>query len=95
MSRPILPNGTTQRQASTPYRPPLLPAAISARVSTEDQGKGSSIPTQIDACQALAQQEGYVVPEDYILINDGISGATLDRPSLWALRTMGDACNSS
>jgi hypothetical protein len=25
-------------------------AAISAKVSTEDQGKGFSIPTQIEAC---------------------------------------------
>jgi len=30
-------------------------AAIYARVSTEDQGKGYSIPTQIEACQRLAQ----------------------------------------
>jgi hypothetical protein len=29
-------------------------AALYARVSTEDQGKGFSIPTQIDACQRLA-----------------------------------------
>jgi uncharacterized protein (DUF302 family) len=37
-------------------------AAIYARVSTEDQGKGFSIPTQIDACQQLATREGYTVP---------------------------------
>jgi Resolvase, N terminal domain len=29
-------------------------AAIYVRVSTEDQGKGYSIPTQIEACQKLA-----------------------------------------
>jgi Resolvase, N terminal domain len=33
-------------------------AAIYARVSTEDQGKGFSIPTQIEACQKLAAREG-------------------------------------
>src|SRR5215813_2475356 len=88
MSHPILPNGKPQKQAATPHRPTLLPAAIYARVSTEDQGKGYSIPTQIDACKALAQREGYTVPADYILIDDGISGATLDRPSLRTLRTL-------
>ena len=31
-------------------------AAIYARVSTEDQGKGFSIPTQIEACQKLAER---------------------------------------
>jgi Resolvase, N terminal domain len=38
-------------------------AAIYARVSTEDQGKGFSIPTQIEAGQKLAANEGYTVPE--------------------------------
>jgi hypothetical protein len=31
-------------------------AAIYARVSTEDRGKGFSIPTQIDACQKLTDR---------------------------------------
>ena len=31
-------------------------AAIYARMSTEDQGKGFSIPTQIDACQKLTDR---------------------------------------
>jgi hypothetical protein len=38
-------------------------AAIYARVSTEDQGKGFSIPTQIEGCQNLAGNGGYTVPE--------------------------------
>lgn len=41
-------------------------AAIYTRVSTEDQGKGYSIPIQIEACQRLAQQEGYHVPDSHI-----------------------------
>jgi len=32
-------------------------AAIYARVSTEDQGKGFSIPTQIEAGEKLAKHE--------------------------------------
>ncbi len=31
-------------------------AAIYAHVSTEDQGKGFSIPTQIEACQKLIER---------------------------------------
>jgi site-specific DNA recombinase len=63
-------------------------AAIYARVSTEDQGKGFSIPTQIDACQQLAAREGYTVPESHMLIDEGISGMTLDRPGLRRLQEL-------
>jgi hypothetical protein len=63
-------------------------AAIYARVSTEDQGKGFSIPTQIDASQELAAREGYTVPESYVLIDEGISGTTTDRPNLPKLRDL-------
>jgi DNA invertase Pin-like site-specific DNA recombinase len=48
-------------------------AAMCARVSTEDQGKGFSIPTQIEACHELAAREGYTVPQAYVLIDEGIS----------------------
>jgi len=58
------------------------------RVSTEDQGKGYSIPTQIEACHQLAQQKGYTVPESHVSIDAGISGTTLDRPALRRLRDL-------
>src|SRR5919108_2381970 len=63
-------------------------AAIYVRVSTEDQGKGFSIPTQIEACQQLAAAEGYRVPESHVLIDEGISGTTMDRPGLRTLRDL-------
>jgi site-specific DNA recombinase len=63
-------------------------AAIYARVSTDDQGKGFSIPTQIEACQKLAEREGYTVPESHLLVDEGISGATLDRAGLRKLRDL-------
>jgi site-specific DNA recombinase len=66
-------------------------AAIYARVSTEDQGKGFSIPTQIDACRQLATREGYTVPEAYVLIDEGISGTTMDRPHVRKLRDLVNA----
>jgi DNA invertase Pin-like site-specific DNA recombinase len=57
-------------------------AAIYARVSTEDQGKGFSIPTQIEACQKLAEREGYTIPETHVLSDEGLSGTTMDPPRL-------------
>jgi Resolvase, N terminal domain len=54
-----------QSRVYSPVGPLAEPkcAAIYARVSTEDQGKGFSIPTQIEAGQKLAEREGYIVPE--------------------------------
>jgi site-specific DNA recombinase len=66
-------------------------AAIYARVSTEDQGKGFSIPTQLEACQKLADREGYAVPETNILIDEGISGTTMERPGLRKVRALVNA----
>jgi hypothetical protein len=57
-------------------------AAIYARVSTEDQGRGYSIPTQIEGCQKLADHEGYSVPESHVLIDEGLSGTTMERLAL-------------
>jgi len=62
-------------------------AAIYARVSTEDQGKGYSLPTQIASCRQLLQREGYSVPEHYIL-SDDVTGKTLERPGLQTLRDL-------
>jgi len=63
-------------------------AAIYARVSTEDQGKGFSTPTQLEACQKLAEREGYAVPESHVLVDEGLSGTTMDRPGLRKLRDL-------
>jgi site-specific DNA recombinase len=66
-------------------------AAIYAHVSTDDQSKGFSIPTQIDSCHTLAEHEGYAIPEGYLLVDEGISGTTMDRPRL---RTVRDLVNT-
>src|SRR5215471_7846947 len=87
MPKAIVANGIPTQQVSRPTDTPKL-AAIYARVSTEDQGKGYSIPTQIEACQKLAREQGYTVSDTHIFIDDGVSGVTLDRPALRALRDM-------
>src|SRR5262244_1161834 len=83
----IVTNGHGPKQAARQADPPKV-AAIYARVSTEDQGKGYSIPTQIQACQKLAREQGYTVSDPHIFIADGVAGATLDRPALRALRDL-------
>lgn len=63
-------------------------AASDASVSTEDQGKGVSSPTQVEACQSLATREGERVPESDVWLDKDISGTTWDRPGLHRVREL-------
>ena len=57
-------------------------AAIYNRVSTEkQQQEGLSLQTQREACIKYAKQNGYDVPDKYIL-DEVYSGLTIDRPKL-------------
>jgi len=58
-------------------------AAIYSRVSTDEQAKGYSLKTQIEACQAYAQERGYIVAATF---SDDYTGAAIDRPELNKLR---------
>jgi site-specific DNA recombinase len=63
-------------------------AAIYARVSTTDQAdKGYSLPTQLEACQTMAQQEGYTVPDSHFFVDD-YTGTSLNRPQFTQLREL-------
>ena len=55
-------------------------AILYARVSTEEQMKGYSIPDQLRELRAYATREGYVVVEE--AVDDGHSGADPHRPGL-------------
>lgn len=57
-------------------------AVIYARVSTEEQGKGYSLRTQIDSCRQYAEGKGYVVVAEF---TDMYTGTELDRPGLTEL----------
>lgn len=54
-------------------------AAIYVRVSTDEQTKGYSLTTQIDACNRYAEERGYTVLYTF---SDDYTGASLDRPAL-------------
>ena len=87
MPKAILANGTPAQQASRQADTQKI-AAIYARVSTTDQAdKGYSLPTQIEACLALAQQEAYTVPETHIFVDD-YTGMSLNRPQFKHVRDL-------
>jgi site-specific DNA recombinase len=62
-------------------------AAIYARVSTDEQGKGFSLSTQVKQCLAAAEQKGYTISSDYIF-EDQFTGASMERPGLDRLRRL-------
>jgi site-specific DNA recombinase len=49
---------------------------------------GSSIPLQLEACQAFADQHGYTVLEAYVCLDDGYAGTSWERPGLQRLREL-------
>jgi site-specific DNA recombinase len=58
-------------------------AVIYARVSTDEQTKGYSLPTQLEACRKYAAERGYEISAEF---RDDHTGASLDRPGLNQLR---------
>lgn len=61
-------------------------AAIYCRVSTDDQEKeGTSLATQLEACERYCQDKGYTVTKRY---GETYSGLTLSRPQLTDLRDL-------
>ena len=87
MLKSIVAHGTPAQQASRQPDTPKL-ATIYARVSTADQAdKGYSLPTQLEACQAMAQQEGYAVPDTHVFVDD-YTGTSLNRPQFTQLRDL-------
>lgn len=62
----------------------LITVAIYARTSTDLQEKDHTIRSQLDALRRYAEDKGYRVFREYL--DEGYSGATLDRPGLDGLR---------
>ena len=60
--------------------------ALYARVSSRKQAQEKTIEAQLEVLRAYIQEKGYTIEEDLIFIDEGVSGAALERPGLEALR---------
>jgi len=63
-------------------------AAIYARVSSEQQKEDNTIASQTAALIAFANEQGYSVPDEWVIEDAGYSGASLLRPGLERLRDL-------
>ena len=61
-------------------------AAIYARVSTPRQARESKTDQQVARLERYAEQKGWVLDGGRIYLDEGYSGASLNRPGLDALR---------
>jgi site-specific DNA recombinase len=68
-------------------------AAIYARVSSDRQKEDDTIGSQLAVLNEYARKEAFSVPEQWIFLDEGYSGATLVRPGLERLRDL--ACEGS
>lgn len=57
-------------------------AAIYARVSSEKQREEHTIASQTAALIEFAESRGFSVPKEWIIEDEGYSGASLVRPGL-------------
>jgi site-specific DNA recombinase len=62
--------------------------AIYARVSSERQKEENTIASQTAALVEYAQEHGYSVPDEWVIEDEGFSGASLLRPGLERLRDL-------
>ena len=60
--------------------------ALYARVSSRKQAQEKTIESQLAALEEYASAHQYSVEMDLIFQDNGISGSTLERPALDALR---------
>lgn len=61
-------------------------AAIYARVSTSRQAHTQKIAQQLERLKGYAEQKGWTLEEEHVYLDEGYSGATLNRPGLDELR---------
>jgi site-specific DNA recombinase len=93
-TNPGQPSRESIRKSSEGADPPQAPrarmklAAAYARVSTDRQEQQESIGSQVEAVQQAAAAGGYDLPIEFIFVDDGYSGARLDRPALDRLRDL-------
>lgn len=62
--------------------------AIYIRWSTEEQGQGTTLEVQQEACEYYCRSQGWNYRPDLVFVDEGYSGASLDRPALTQLRAV-------
>jgi site-specific DNA recombinase len=62
--------------------------AIYARVSSEQRKEENTIASQTAALLEFAREQGYSVPDEWVIEDEGFSGASLLRPGLERLRDL-------
>ena len=73
-------------------------AAIYARKSTEQNGVADdtkSVTSQVEHARAYAARKGWIVAEDHVYLDDGISGPTKIRSTFRRTNSWRDLCGSS
>lgn len=68
-----------------------MKVALYARVSSQVQEKRGTIASQVEALRTHARVQGYTVVEEFVCLDDGVSGAILNRPGLDRLRDAAEA----
>ena len=63
-----------------------MQVALYARVSSEQQEQRGTVASQLDALRVYAREHHLEICEEYVCVDDGYSGARLDRPALDRLR---------
>src|SRR6202171_4143141 len=63
-------------------------AAIYARVSSDKQKEENTIASQTAALIEFAQHQGFDVPAEWVIEDEGYSGASIVRPGLEAVRDL-------
>lgn len=62
--------------------------AVYIRWSTDEQGQGTTLEVQRDACLYFIKSQGWEFSEGLVFIDEGFSGASLDRPALGQMRNL-------
>ena len=78
----------TERQNESRKESLRRSAAIYARVSSERQKEEGTVGSQIETLVEYARKEGFAVVPEWILADEGYSGATLIRPALERVRDL-------
>lgn len=66
----------------------IEPTKVAAyiRWSTDEQGQGTTLEVQKEACQKFIESQGWEFREDLLFVDDGYSGGNLNRPGMSQLR---------